>query len=120
METENNPFTDVPQGKYFYKPVLWAVAKGITAGATPTSFDPNGVCTRAQIVTFLYSYAGRPAVDASELPFEDVKPCVYYRSAVVWALENGITAGKSATSFAPNDVCTRAEVMTFLYKLLAD
>ena len=121
-EVENpvNPFVDVTEGKYYYRAVLWACSNGITSGKTPERFAPNDSCTRAQIVTFLYSFAGKPPVDASELPFEDVKPTAYYRKAVAWALENGITSGKSETRFAPNDTCTRAEVVTFLYKLLAN
>ena len=120
LEDAENPFEDVVPGKYYYTPVLWAYSNGITSGKTPERFAPNDSCTRAQIVTFLYSFAGKPPVDASELPFEDVKPTAYYRKAVAWALENGITSGKSETRFAPNDTCTRAEVVTFLYKLLAN
>ena len=120
VESAENPFADVKEGKYYYKPVLWAVGSGVTAGKSSTAFKPGEACTRAQIVTFLYSFAGKPEVDASQLPFTDVKPTAYYRSAVAWALEQGITSGKSSERFAPNDVCTRAEVVTSLYKLLAD
>lgn len=111
-----NPFTDVKSGKYYYNPVLWAVENGITSGRTPTTFAPKGKCTRAEIVTFLWCAAGKPAPKTTENPFEDVKEGKYYYNAVLWAVENGITAGKSATTFGPRESCTRAQTVTFLYK----
>ncbi|MBR3416917.1 MAG: S-layer homology domain-containing protein, partial [Clostridia bacterium] len=109
-------FTDVKADAYYYKPVMWALEKGITKGATTTSFDPDGVCTRGQIVTFLYRYAGSPAVSGSTSKFNDVIKGAFYEAAVTWAVEENITSGVSATKFAPNDVCTRAQTVTFLYR----
>lgn len=111
-----SPFTDVKSGKYYYNPVLWAVENGITSGRTSTTFAPKGKCTRAEIVTFLWCAAGKPAPETTENPFEDVKEGKYYYNAVLWAVENGITAGKSATTFGPRESCTRAQTVTFLYK----
>ncbi len=114
--TTNNPFTDVDSDDYFYKAVLWAVEKGITAGATATTFNPKGACNRAQVVTFMYRAAGSPAVSSQNNPFEDVPADKYYHDAVLWAVEKGITAGISATKFAPGNTCTRAQIVTFLYR----
>ena len=111
-----NPFTDVAEGKYYYNPVLWAVGAGITTGATPTSFAPRKNCTRAQIVSFLWNAAGKPEPVTQENPFPDVSENKYYYKAVLWAYENHITGGVSASSFGPNRVCTRAQTVTFLYK----
>ncbi len=113
---QENPFTDVKPGRYYYKAVLWAYEKGITSGATETSFAPNEVCTRAQVVTFLWVSAGRPEPVSTTCPFTDVRPGRYYYKAVLWALENGITSGTSETTFGPKGNCTRAQVVTFLYK----
>ena len=110
-------FTDVKPTAYYYKPVMWALEKEITKGATSTAFDPDGICTRGQIVTFLYRYAGSPAVNASSSKFNDVIKGAFYESAVAWAVAEDITSGVSATKFAPNDVCTRAQTVTFLYRL---
>ena len=115
-DLSENPFEDVAEGKYYYQPVLWAFQNGITSGADPTHFNPKGLCTRAQVVTFLWTAAGKPEPTLSENPFEDVKPGKYYSKAVLWALENGITAGVDETHFGPGAVCTRAQVVTFLYK----
>ena len=111
-----NPFTDVAEGKYYYNPVLWAVGAGVTTGATPTSFAPRKNCTRAQIVSFLWNAAGRPEPSLTENPFPDVSENKYYYKAVLWAYENHVTGGVSATAFGPNRVCTRAQTVTFLYK----
>ena len=115
-DLSENPFEDVAEGKYYYQPVLWAFQNGITSGADPTHFNPKGLCTRAQVVTFLWTAAGKPEPTLSENPFEDVKPGKYYSKAVLWALENGITAGVDETHFGPGAVCNRAQVVTFLYK----
>ena len=108
-----NPFTDVKESDYFYKPVLWAVENGITAGMTPTTFGPNTDCTRGQIVTFLWNTEGKQIMTADN-PFTDVKESHYFYNAVLWAVEKGITAGMSATTFAPNNKCTRAQIVCFL------
>ena len=113
---EENPFTDVAEGKYFYKPVLWAVENGITGGATETTFAPKQKCTRAQIMMFLWAAAGRPEPETTENPFTDVPSNKYYYSAVLWAVENNITGGIAPDKFGPNNTCTRAQIVTFLYK----
>lgn len=115
-ETEM-PFRDVKTKNYYYMPVLWAVQNGITAGKTPTSFGPKAQCTRAEIVTFLWNAAGRPEPMSTVCPFEDVRKKDYFYKPVLWAVENGITAGTSADTFSPKAVCTRAQTVTFLYKL---
>ena len=112
----NNPFKDVNTGNYYYKAVLWAVEKGITSGTSRNTFSPNATCTRAQAVTFLYRYAGQPSVGLTSNPFKDVNKGTYYYSPVLWAVENGITAGTSATAFSPKAYCTRGQIVTFLYR----
>ena len=109
------PFMDVPVNAFYFDPVAWAVEKGITAGATADSFNPNGQCQRGQIVTFLWRAAGCPIVEA-ENPFTDVKETDFYYDAVLWAVENGITSGTSADTFSPFKTCSRAEVVTFLWR----
>ena len=109
------PFMDVPVNAFYFDPVAWAVEKGITAGATADSFNPNGQCQRGQIVTFLWRAAGCPIVEA-ENPFTDVKETDFYYNAVLWAVENGITSGTSADTFSPFKTCSRAEVVTFLWR----
>ena len=111
-----NPFTDVKEGTYYYKAVLWAVEKGITNGTSETTFDPDETCTRGQIVTFLWRRAGKPAPTGANNPFADVKPSAYFGSAVLWAVEKGLTNGTSETTFEPNEDCTRAQVVTFLFR----
>ncbi len=111
-----NPFTDVKEGTYYYKAVLWAVEKGITNGTSETTFDPDETCTRGQIVTFLWRREGKPAPTGANNPFADVKPSAYFGSAVLWAVEKGITNGTSETTFEPNEDCTRAQVVTFLWR----
>ena len=112
-----HPFVDVNPNGYYYKAMLWAVEKGITAGVDTTHFAPNNICTRAQIVTFLYRYAGSPAT-VSQNPFYDVNGTQYFYSAVMWAVRNNITAGMTPDSFAPSANCTRAQVVTFLYRYI--
>ena len=119
----NCPFTDVPRDAYYYQPVLWAVENGITSGTSATTFSPGSPCTRGQVVTFLWRAAGEPADSGSdELPiiparavsFADVKPSDYFYSAVLWAVDNGITNGTGTNTFSPGSTCTRAQVVTFL------
>ena len=112
----NNPFTDVPAGAYYEDAVVWAVDKGITTGTSAAAFDPNGSCTRAQIVTFLWRAAGSPAPKTKVMPFTDVPSGSYYYDAVLWAMEQGITKGTSDTAFSPDASCTRAQIVTFLWR----
>ena len=117
--SSESPFSDVKEGAYYYNAVLWAVENGITNGTSDTTFSPDETCTRAQIVTFLWRYEEQPAPAGTSNPFADVKPSAYFGSAVLWAVEKGITNGTSATTFAPEDTCTRAQVVTFLYRDIA-
>ena len=115
-EVPGTSFTDVPAGAYYEEAVGWAVEKGITKGTSDSTFTPDGVCTRAQAVTFLWRAAGSPAAKAGSLPFADVKAGSYYDDAVRWAVENGVTVGTSATTFSPNATCSRAQIVTFLWR----
>lgn len=110
-------FSDVSPSDSFYEAVLWAVERGITKGTGGSSFSPYATCTRAQIVTFLYRAAGSPTV-SSGIRFFDVAPNAFCRDAVAWATERGITKGTSDTTFSPDAACTRAEVVTLLYRTL--
>ena len=116
--TGKHPFTDVPAGAYYEDAVVWAVGKNITTGMSATTFDPNGSCTRAQIVTFLWRAAGSPEPKTMK-GFDDVASNAYYAKAVAWAVENGITTGTSASKFSPNDPCTRTQAVTFLFRYAA-
>ena len=110
-------FSDVADtSAYYFKPVYWAAANGITTGTSDTTFSPNQACTRGQIVTFLWRASGSPASAGAGNPFKDVKAGAYYYDAVLWAVEKGITTGTSATTFAPNDPCTRKQIVTFLWR----
>ena len=109
-------FNDVKPGDYFYDAVNWAVEKGITTGTSATTFSPNASCTRAQIVTFLWRASGSPEPKTASNPFTDVAANAYYCKAVLWAVENGITTGTSATTFSPDAPCTRAQGVTFLWR----
>ena len=108
-------FLDVPVDSFYYEPVVWAFENGITTGISDIEFGPEGQCQRGQIVTFLWRAAGCPVVEA-ENPFTDVKETDFYYNAVLWAVENGITTGTSADTFSPYKACTRAEVVTFLWR----
>ncbi len=109
-----NPFTDISADKYYYRAVLWAVERGITGGTSASTFSPKKGCTRAEVVTFLWAFAGRPTVDI-ENPFEDVTPGKYYYKAVLWAVENNVTGGVSSTLFGVGRPCKREQAMTFLW-----
>ena len=111
-----NPFADVKEGTYYYDAVLWAAEKGITIGTSDTTFSPDDTCTRAQIVTFLWRREGKAAPTSANNPFADVKLSAYYGNAVLWAVEKVITNGTSDTTFSPDDTCTRAQIVTFLYR----
>ena len=112
------PFTDVEKGKFYYEPVIWAVDNGITSGTgNGTTFSPDMICTRAQVVTFLWRAKGSPEPQSSGNPFVDVKTGSYYHKAVLWAVEQGITNGTGdGTTFSPDMECTRAQVATFLWR----
>ena len=112
---ENNPFTDVTPGSYYYDAVQWAVAQGITVGTSANTFSPDVTCTRGQAVTFLYRYEKSPVVSGGNA-FTDVPSNAYYTNAVQWAVNSGVTSGTSATTFSPNATCTRGQIVTFLYR----
>ena len=115
-ESSQNPFTDVKSGKYYYNAVLWAVENGITSGSSAAKFGVGKPCTREQVVSFLWKALGSPAPAGTESPFTDVKPGKYYFNPVLWAVENGITSGATPTTFGVGRSCTRAQIVTFLYK----
>ena len=120
MKANGNPqtgvFVDVATGSYYEDAVDWAVENGITQGTDDTHFSPDGICTRAQAVTFLWRAAGSPEPEARTVPFTDVPVGSYYYDAVLWAVENGITKGTSETRFSPDDTCTRAQIVAFLWR----
>ncbi|MBO4461100.1 MAG: S-layer homology domain-containing protein [Clostridiales bacterium] len=109
-------FADVKTDDYFYKPVLWAVEKGITTGVSKTKFDPQGICTRAQTVTFLWRMAKKPDPKATSCKFKDVKKGDYFYKATIWASEMKIVAGYSDGTFKPQGKCLRRQMVTFLHK----
>ena len=111
-------FTDVDQDAYYYEALLWAVENGITNGTSETTFSPDASCTRGQMATFLYRNAKTPVVTGTHT-FADVKADAYYNEAVIWAAAKGITVGTSDTTFSPDADCTRAQMVTFLYRYLA-
>ena len=115
-----NPFVDVPDDSYCIDPVLWAVEKGITKGVDDTHFDPEDQCMRAIVVTFLWRAAGSPEPETTVNPFTDVKEGDFFYKAVLWAVEEGITKGTSDTTFAPGSICSRAEVVTFLWRYMGE
>ena len=119
-KSSDDPFTDVKEADYCYKAVLWAVEKGITTGASKTTFAPGKYCTRGQIVTFLWRYKGSPEPKSSKNPFSDVSKSAFYYKAVLWAVENKITSGTGSGKFSPDNTCTRGQVVTFLYRATED
>ena len=114
-----NPFKDVSTDAWYYNPVRWAYNRGVAAGTTATSFEPNKTCTRAEFVTFLYKFMGKPwkVSWASECNFTDVKSSDWYYQAVVWAKHAGVTNGTSTTTFSPNQTLDRGMVISFLYNI---
>ena len=120
MKANGNPqtgvFVDVATGSYYEDAVDWAVENGITQGTDDTHFSPDGICTRAQAATFLWRAAGSPKPETRTMPFTDVPAGSYYYDAVLWAVENGITKGTSNTTFSPNMTCSRAQIVTFLWR----
>ena len=113
-----NVFSDVKAGKYYELPVAWAFGNAVTSGTDAAHFSPNQTCTRAQVVTFLWSAMKKPTPDPQNAPFVDVKKSAYYYQAVLWAYQNGVTRGVDATHFGPRQPCTRAQVVTFLWSAL--
>ena len=111
-----NFFTDVSAEDYYYDAVLWAAQEGVTGGTSDTLFAPNAGCTRAQAVTFLWRAASSPEPKSADLPFTDVPADAYYAKAVAWAVKNGVAKGVSETAFAPDAGCTRAQIVTFLWR----
>ena len=120
MKANGNPqtgvFVDVATGSYYEDAVDWAVGNGITQGTDATHFSPDGICTRAQAVTFLWRAAGSPKPETRAMPFTDIPVGSYYYDAVLWAVENDITKGTSDTTFSPNMTCTRAQIVAFLWR----
>ena len=117
-ESDYGPFRDVPKDAYYRKAVLWAAGEGITSGTSPTTFSPNATVTRAQTVTFLWRWEGEPEADQRS-GFRDVPTGQYYSQAVSWAVEAGITNGTGTTTFSPGQTCTRAQIVTFLWRDMA-
>jgi len=109
-------FVDVPSGAYYENPVIWASKYYITSGTSIVTFSPNDTCTRGQVVTFLWRAQGQPEPASQKNPFKDVSSKDYYYKAVLWAVQNGITSGTSATTFGPNETCTNGQVVTFLWR----
>ena len=113
----NNPFTDLDASAYYYDAVLWAVSEGITSGTSATTFSPDATVTRGQTVTFLYRANGSPTSSGNS--FADVAHDAYYANAVAWAVSEGITSGTGNNAFSPDADCTRAQIVTFMYRNMA-
>ena len=111
-----NPFSDLAPSDFCYDAVMWAVGRDITGGIGNDTFGPNLPCTRAQAVTFLWRAAGSPEPETRAMPLTDVPGGSYYYNAVLWAIENGITEGTSDTMFSPDATCSRAQIVTFLWR----
>ena len=116
LRVTEGKFVDVEPQEYYALPVDWAVAKGITNGTGAYTFSPMEPCTRGQVVTFLWRAAGSPEPKSANHPFTDIKPSDYFYKAVLWAVEQGITNGMDLTHFGPEVPCTRAHVVTFLWR----
>lgn len=114
-DTKNNSivFSDVDEKSYYYSPVAWAVSNSVTSGTSEDSFSPDSFVTRGQFLTFLWRLAGKPVVERN-VSFNDILVDSYYYSAVLWAFENNITRGTGETTFSPDDLCTRGQIVTFL------
>lgn len=111
--------SDVSENAYYAEAVRWALSKGITSGTTETTFSPDATCTRAQAVTFLYRASGSPAV-SNGTEFGDVADGAYYANAVTWAATEGVTEGTGSDTFSPDNDCTRAQIVTFLWRAMAE
>ena len=113
------PFTDVDRDSYYYEAVLWALEEGITAGVTDTRFAPDQTCTRGQAAVLLWRAQGAPEQEGSS-SFQDVRQDAYYAEAIRWAAESGVTNGITADRFAPDEHCTRGQIVTFLYRAMVE
>lgn len=116
-QTTENPFTDVAEGSYYYKAVLWGYENGIVKGTSDTTFEPDKVINREQAVTFIWRCYGSPDPQNASCPFADVGSNYAY-NAILWAVEQNVTQGTSATTFAPKNSCTRGQIVTFLYRAM--
>ena len=110
-------FADVDPEQYYYEPVRWAAEEGLVNGMTPTAFEPEGLCTRGQIVTILWRQAGKPQAKNSSGPFTDVREGDYFYPAVLWAAEKGLVNGMTPTAFEPESPCTRGQFVTLLWRM---
>ena len=115
LDTES-AFTDLTPGRFSYEAILWAEEEGITTGTTSTTFSPNLTVTREQVVTFLWRIAGMPQPEGITCQFNDVSPTAYSYNAILWAQNEGITTGTTSVTFSPQDPCTRAQIITFMYR----
>ena len=115
---KENPFIDIPEDEFYTEPVLWAVGKGITTGTTATTFTPYRIVTRGEALTFLWRAMGSPEPNLTINPFTDVRETDYCYKAVLWAAQNGITAGVGDNRFAPAQECNRAQILTFLWRAM--
>ena len=118
-KTTVNPFTDVVEGEYYYEAVLWAVEEGITTGTSKTKFSPAKTCSIEQIITFLYRFEHEPDVTGLENPYTDAADGFYSTNPLIWAYHNGIYTGKTETESGRTDGCTRAQIVTFLWRDIA-
>ena len=118
--SSEHPFVDVEAGSFYEKAVLWAVETGITKGTDATHFSPDAPCNRATVVTFLFRAEPSPTVNRGASPFTDVTLDDWFAATVLWAVEQGITNGLTATQFGPDAICNRAQVVTFLYRACID
>lgn len=114
--TEEMKFTDVPSSAYYANAVAWALSSGVSEGTSEMRFSPEKTCTRGQIITMLWRAKGSPASSAQTHVFKDVKAGDYYRDAVAWAIGEGVTSGTAASTFSPDEACSRAQITTFLYR----
>jgi len=111
-------FTDVDRGAYYYDALVWAAENDVTAGTSANTFSPDAACTRSQVVTFLWRAMGRPEPAGAYNPFTDVNAADYFYKPVLWAVEQGITSGTGAAAFSPDDSCTNAHILTFLWRTM--
>ncbi len=116
VKEAEKPFRDVKADDYFCRAVLWAVEAGVTKGTGSDTFSPDKTCTRAEIATFLFRYANAEPLEGAKNPFSDVPGDTWYTDAVLWAADQGITNGMGGGKFAPNEPCTRAQIVTFLFR----
>ncbi len=114
----SNPFIDILEDSYYYEAVVWAYKNGVTTGTSEVTFDPMDTCTRGQVVTFLWRAAGKPEPSSTYNRFQDVNENNYYYTAVLWAVEQGITNGTSENTFSPDQICSSAHIVTFLYRAM--